>query len=146
MGGVRKNTQVAYVTPLPKRRKEAKCVGKKTRENRIKDERKRLAKVFENLQEDAKGLAEGLIDNMAYMRIELEDIRDDINKNGRVEMFRQGDQEPYERIRPVANDYNNLISKYTNAFKEVSRRLPDKAPVEQETDGFEDFVSGRDEV
>lgn len=121
-------------------------MGKKTRENRIKDERKRLAKVFENLQEDAKGLAEGLIDNMAYMRIELEDIRDDINKNGRVEMFRQGDQEPYERIRPVANDYNNLISKYTNAFKEVSRRLPDKAPVEQETDGFEDFVSGRDEV
>lgn len=121
-------------------------MGKKTRENRIKDEGKRLRKIFENLPEDVKGAAEVLIDNMAYMRIELEDARDDINKNGRVEMFKQGDQEPYERIRPVANDYNNLFSKYTNAFKEVCKKLPDKAPVEQESDGFESFVSGRDEI
>lgn len=121
-------------------------MGKKTKSSRIKAERKRLEKVTEDLPEKVKCAAAGILDEMAYMRIELEDTREDLNENGRTEMFSQGDQEPYERIRPKATDYNNLVGKYVNAFKEICKKIPEEKRKEQETDGFDAFVSGRDEV
>lgn len=121
-------------------------MAKKSKASRIKAERKRLAKVTEDLPDKVKCAAEGILDNMAYMRVELEDMREDFDENGRVELFSQGDQEPYERIRPMANDYNNVFGKYVTAFKEICKKLPEEKQKEQESDGFDDFVTGRDDL
>ena len=63
--------------------------------------------------------------------------------NGFVEMFRQGDQEPYERERPVARQYQQMNKNYQSIIKQLTDLLPKEVAKKAESDGFDDFVNRR---
>lgn len=113
----------------------------KTKEERIKAEERRLIKVYGDLKNEKKlKAAQGLIQRAAYMRVTLEDCETDILENGLTEKFSQGNQEPYDRKRPVADLYNSLNTSYQKIIKQLTDLLP--AEERAEADPFIAFISG----
>lgn len=122
-------------------------MAKKSKASRIKAEKKRLEENYAELSQSKKEVAQGLIERAAFMRIELEDLEADLAENGWVEKFSQGNQEPYDRARPQGQTYNAINGNYQKIIKQLDSMLPKEEPKTRENDdGFDDFVSGRDEV
>lgn len=78
------------------------------------------------------------------MRVQLKDLEKDINEKGFTELFSQGNQEPYMRQRPEANIYCSLNTSYQKIIKQLTDLFPKEELKKVESDGFDDFVSGRD--
>ena len=94
---------------------------------RIKKEERRLNQIFVSVPDNKKKTVEGLIKRAAFMRASLEDFEADLDQDGFVEMFRQGDrQEPYERKRPVADLYNTMNTSYQKIIKQLTDLLPEE--------------------
>lgn len=108
------------------------------KEKEIKKEISRLNRIFKDLDKNKKSTAEGLIQEAAFMRVTLKDLKDDINKNGAVDEMPQGE---YSILResPTVKTYNTMIQRYTSVTKELFNLLPKDTP-KQEDDGFESFV------
>lgn len=120
-------------------------LSKLDREKRIDAERKRLNTLFKNIDKRKRNVVQGLIERAAFMRVSLADLEEDINENGFVEQFSQGNQEPYERKRPAADQYNTMSTNYSKVIKQLSDLLPKEVGGISD-DGFESFVNGRAEV
>lgn len=110
----------------------------------IEKEIKRLTGIFKGLDIKKKNTTIGLIERAAFMRVQLKDLEKDINEKGFTELFSQGNQEPYMRQRPEANIYCSLNTSYQKIIKQLSDLLPKEELKKVESDGFDDFVSGRD--
>ena len=119
----------------------------KSKEERIKNELKRLNEIYKDIEPNKKNTVQGLIERCAYMRISLEDFEKDLDLNGFTEKFRQGLQEPYDRKRPVAEIYNSMNTSYQKAIKQLSDLLPKTNEMAiKDDDGFEKFVVNREEI
>lgn len=115
-----------------------------TKAERITREERRLKRNYKDIQKDKSSVVEGLIRRAAFMRATLEDMELDLDERGFVEMFAQGDQDPYERERPVARQYQQMNKNYQSIIKQLSDLLPKEPPKQKEDDGFESFVMARD--
>lgn len=113
-----------------------------TKESRIREEEDRLRKVYENLDSQKKIVAEGIIKRAAYLRVTLEDFEKDLDENGYTEPFRQGNQEPYDRKRPVADMYTSMNALYQKATKQLTDLLPKENPDKEVSDELMDFIGG----
>lgn len=118
----------------------------KLKEKAIKKEENRLKRIYKNIENNKKSTIEGLIQRAAFMRISLDEMEQDINENGFTEPFSQGKQEPYLRQRPVADIYNKMNTSYQKIIKQLTDLLPRADPKKDDTDEFEEFVCGRDEI
>ncbi|WP_303978827.1 hypothetical protein [Streptococcus danieliae] len=108
------------------------------REKLVKKELSRLRKLFVDIPENKKKVSEGLMIQAARLRILLNDLWQDISKNGDYELFSQSEnQEPYERERPAAKLYNSRDATYHKVIKQLIDLLPEEKQVDPEvvTDG-----------
>ena len=121
-------------------------MAKKSKKNRIKLERERLENLYGAMEPNRMALASGLMESAAFMRVELQDLAEDLQANGWTEMFSQGKQEPYARARPQGQAYNSTNSNYQKIIKQLDAMLPRQDAVAQgdPDDGFDVFVAGRD--
>ena len=115
-----------------------------TKEERVKKEEKRLLDIYKDIEPRRKATALGLIQRTAHMRITLEDLAADLDENGYVDWFSQGDQEPYERRRPTADVYNSMNTAYQKAIKQLTDLLPKANAPEPRSDGFDEFADRDD--
>lgn len=119
--------------------------AKITKRTKIKKENDRLRTRYKTLPEDTLDIIEGLIDRAAYMRVTIDEMEEDIDSKGRVEMFSQSEyQEPYERERPVVKQYIQMTRNYQSIIKQLDDKLP-KTIIETGGDDFDEFADGRDE-
>lgn len=110
----------------------------------IKKEIKRLDGILSNVDENKKSIVEGLIKRASFMRATLEEMEIDLNENGFTEMFSQSEnQDPYERVRPVATQYQTLNKNYQAIMKQLTDLLPKNQVGIAEDDGFDDFLNDR---
>jgi len=113
---------------------------------RISKEEKRLRRIYKKIDKDNKAIIDGLIQRAAYMRVILEDYEKDLDDGGYTEMFTQSiNTPPYERERPVARLYNTMNKNYQSIIKQLSDLVP-KHETKQKDDGFDNFVSGGDDM
>lgn len=117
-----------------------------TRDRRIAAEKRRLVAFYQDMDEAKKGIAAGLVERAAFMRVQCEDLERDLNENGWTEPFAQGNQDPYDRARPQGQTYHTLNANYQKIVKQLDAMLPRDTGQKPETDGFDEFVGGRDEV
>lgn len=110
----------------------------------IDKEKGRLSKNFAKISGKKKAVIKGLIERAAFMRVSLDNLELDLNEKGFVEQFSQGDQEPYDRKRPVADLYNTMNANYQKIIKQLTDLLPKESEI-QSDDGFDGFVSERDD-
>lgn len=125
----------------------AKDKNKSKREQAVEREVARLTKNFSTIDGKKRSIIRGLIDRAAFMRVSLNEMEDDLDKNGFTEMFSQGDQEPYERKRPTADLYNTMNANYQKIIKQLTDLAPKEEPKPQDAgDGFDEFVESREDA
>ena len=103
------------------------------KDDRIKAEISRLLKNYKDLPENKRTLALPLIERSAFMKIELEDLEEFLQKNGWSELFQQSDKVPaYQRARPEGNTYLTLNANYQKITNQLDKMLPNSSADESD--------------
>lgn len=108
------------------------------REKKIKQEINRIKKLYKDFSKDKAKVLEGLMNEAAFMKVTLEDMRKDLLKNGVTELFEQGEQ-CFNRERPEVKIYTNFIQKYSTVMKQLIDVLPVEIKKE-EADALMEFI------
>lgn len=110
-------------------------MAKKTRESRITSEKRRLEKIFSNIEDGKKQAVSGLIERAAFMRVQLEDLEIFLNANGWTELFSQSDRcAPYVRQRPEGQTYISLNAGYQKIIRQLADVVPDDSSKDAEAE------------
>ena len=108
------------------------------KDKKIKQEVNRLKKLYKEFPREKSKILEGLINEAAFMKLTLESLREDLNKNGLTELFEQGEQ-AFNRERPEAKQYTTFIQRYSQVMKQLIDLLPSEVK-KQEEDALMEFV------
>ena len=100
-----------------------------TKEQKIKKEIGRLKKLYKDMPEQTMKKVISLIENAAFMEITLQDLQDDINKNGAVSEYQNGENQFGTKESPEASIYNKMIKNLMGAIKQLTDLTP-QAPQE----------------
>lgn len=114
------------------------------RQESIEKEVKRLKKLYKDFPKAKKDAFEGLVQESAFVKVMLEEMRMDLLKNDMFEIFEQGSQK-FERERPQAKTYPTYLQKYAA----VQKQLIDLLPVEVqkvEKNALTDFMKKGNEI
>lgn len=91
----------------------------------VEEEITRLKQIFKNAPKDRLEVIDGLIIQASRLRVMLDYMWLDIQKNGDYAMFSQSDKtEPYERERPIARLYNTRDQSYQRVIKMLADLIP----------------------
>lgn len=117
----------------------------KTKEDLIKAEVARLKKIYKNVPGEKLDTVSGLIEDCAFMRVTLKELREDIDKFGVVDEMTQGE---YSILResPYVKTYHTMIQRYTTAIDKLLSLLPKEERKIAESDGFDDFINEREDI
>lgn len=103
------------------------------REERIKAEEKRIKKLYKDFPKSKRDFLDGLISSSAFLKVHLEDMQNDLLKNGMFEIFEQGSQR-FERERPQTKTYSTYIQKYAGVQKQLIDILPSEVQKKETND------------
>ena len=108
----------------------------------VKREINRLTKLFADIERNRRLTAKGMIEEAAYMRITLQELKKEIDKEGPIDEMSQGD---YSILRehPALKSYNTMVQRYTNIIDKLTSLHPKEVKVVKEDDGFNEFISSR---
>ena len=93
------------------------------KEKNIKQEINRIKKLYKDFPKEKSKVLEGLINESAFIKVSLEELRDNLLKNGFTEVFEQGEQR-FNRERPEVKIYTTFIQRYSNVMKQLIDLLP----------------------
>lgn len=101
-------------------------------DKQVMKERERLLEIYKDIPGDKLKVAEGLIIQASRLRVMLNYMWEDIQKNGEYDMFQQSDKAPpYERERPVARLYTTRDQSYQRVVKQLTDLLPKEQKEEE---------------
>lgn len=102
---------------------------------------KRLNRIYKSLPPNQYQIAQGLIVQAARLRVRLNQLWEDIQENGEIEMFSQSPStEPYERERPAAR----LFTATDKNYQSIIKQLNELCPASEEKDELSEFLKMRD--
>ena len=118
------------------------------KQRRIKKEINRLRKLFKDIDENKKKLVFTTIDDVAFMTITMQDLRENIVREGTTCTYKNGENQYGTKQSPDAQLYLQLSQKNTQAMKILVDCLPktEKIKASIQEDDFDDFVSGREDL
>ncbi len=97
---------------------------KKSKEQRIKDEKKKLKGIFEELEENKRNLVTPLIEKAAFMSIELDDLQETIEQEGWTSEYKNGENQYGTKKSPEAETYIALSKNYAAVIKQLTELVP----------------------
>ena len=100
--------------------------------NRITEENNRLSAIFEDLDENQREVAEGLIDQASFMLIVLQDLQKAINESGVVGEYKNGANQFGTKQSAELQAYNQTLRSYNAVIGKLLKIVPSK-PEKQET-------------
>ena len=103
---------------------EGMAARKKKKENRIKDEKKRLKEIFAELEENKRNLVTPLIEKAAFMSIELDDLQETIEQEGWTSEYKNGENQYGTKKSPEAETYIALSKNYAAVIKQLTELVP----------------------
>ncbi|WP_416729208.1 hypothetical protein [Fictibacillus sp. JL2B1089] len=118
-------------------------LSKKNQDELISEEMDRLLEVFSGLPNGKLKIAKRLIERIAFMKVTLEVLENNIKTKGPTYLFKNGSQKMHVE-NPAQKSYNTMINRYTSACEKLFNLLPrdvdeGKHEVVDEVDDFEDF-------
>lgn len=94
------------------------------KKSREQTEYERLAVLYEKIPANKRSLVEGLLWQAARLRISLDDLWEDIKKNGNTEMFKQAnDGVEFPRERPESKIFAIRDKNYLAIIKKLDELL-----------------------
>ena len=120
---------------------KSKEIGNKIKEKMIKNEIVRLTRIFKKIEKNKRLTTKGLIEEAAYMKATLKELKASIDESGPIDEMQQGE---YSILRehPALKAYNPMVQRYTTVIKELTNLLP-KEQIKELSDGFDEFVGDR---
>ena len=115
------------------------------KKKRIKKEVARLKRLFKEIDDNKKKLVFTTIDDVAFMTITMQDLRDDIIRDGTTVEYKNGENQYGTKQSPDAQLYLQLSQKQTQAMK-ILLPKDKKLEIKAQEDDFDEFVDGRDEI
>lgn len=111
-------------------------------QKKIENERKRLLNLFEDIPENKKALCEGLIDNAAFLRVQLNELQRDLLENGtRIESI-SGNGFKSMKDNPSGKLLTGCMAQYNSTIKMLLGLLPEG--VDSRKDELLTFLRGDD--
>ena len=112
------------------------------KEKEIKQEINRFNGFLKEIEPKVKKGVKSLIDNVAYMAVTLRELRGDINQEGLITEYQNGENQFGTKKSPKVEIYNTMVKNYTSSFKTLLDLLP-KNKEQIIDDGFEEFVESK---
>lgn len=108
------------------------------RNRKIKKEIEKLEKLFEKIDPSRKSLAEKLINNAAYMSVELEYLKEHNVEHGIKEVYMNGANQFGYKESVESKTYGTMIKNYSNIIKQLNDMLP-PTELKVDEDDFDNF-------
>lgn len=107
-------------------------------------ERLRLMAVYEHVPAARLAVAQGLIAQAARLRVQLDDLAEDIAAHGLTELFQQSEkQEPYTRERPASAIFVKFDKNYQTLMGKLDAMIPPPPESEEKkADKLSAFLDG----
>ena len=104
----------------------------------IKREVARLTNLFKDIERVRRLSTNGLIEEAAFMKATLLELKKEIDKAGPIDERPQGE---YSILRehPALKSYNTMVQRYAAILKQLTDLLPKEVQKEVD-DGFDDFL------
>lgn len=102
-------------------------MGKTTPKTRIKRTREKLENVFAELDEKRRKTAQSLIDNAAFMAVQLEDLSEKIMLEGPTCEYQNGENQWGTKKSPEVDVYNTMMKNFVTVIRTLCDMLPDGA-------------------
>lgn len=114
---------------------------------RIKKEANRLKRLFKDIDENKKKLVATTIDDIAFMTITMQDLRENIIIQGTTIKYQNGENQWGTKQSPDAQLYLQMSQKQTQAMKILMDCMPKTQKISKDPiDDFDDFVSEREDI
>lgn len=112
---------------------------------RIKKEINRLKRLFKDIDENKKKLVITTMEDVAFLTITMQDLRESIIRDGTTVEYKNGENQYGTKQSPDAQLYLQMSQKQTQAMKILIDCMPkSNTQITVKDDGFADFVNGRD--
>lgn len=105
---------------------------------KIRKETQKLKKLFKDLPDNKKKMAEKLIENASFMSITLDELKEDIKLYGVKETYVNGKDQFGFKESIESKTYNTMVKNYMNIIKQLNDMLPEEKKI-NENDEFERF-------
>lgn len=105
---------------------------------KIAKETNKFKKLFKELPENKKKMAEKLIENASFMSITLDELKEDIKIYGVKETYVNGKDQFGFKESIESKTYNAMVKNYMNIIKQLNDMLPEDKKI-NEDDEFERF-------
>ena len=113
-----------------------------TKDQRIRKEELRMKKILSSLDKETKNMASSLVKNAAFMAVTLEDLQEQINENGVISEYQNGENQWGTKKSPEIDVYNSLIRNYALIVKTLTSLVP-SGEQGQVKDGLMSFVMNK---
>lgn len=115
---------------------------------RINKELRRLKKLFNEIDENKKKLVQATMEDVAFLTVTMQDLRENINRDGTTVEYKNGENQYGTKQSPDAQLYLQMSQKQTQAMKILVDCMPKAVKIDDASkeDGFDDFVAGREDV
>ena len=104
------------------------------------EELKRLEKIFKDIRADRKETVKKLIENAAFMEIQLSVLQKQITEKGVVSEYQNGENQWGTKKSPEVEIYNTMVKNYTAVIKQLLELLPEGEGHEE--DELLSFING----
>ncbi len=107
-----------------------------SREERILNEIAKLMEIFRELPEKKLKLITPLIENACFMKVTLEDLRENIIQEGTKEKYQNSETQFGFKKSTSLSAYNSLIKNYTSTIDRLEKYLPPEAKKDSKLSEF----------
>ncbi len=115
---------------------------KKAEEKELKEQKiAELEQLFKDTAMEKQALVSSLIEQYAFMYVQLKKMNEIIEKEGPIEKFKQGKQQ-FMREQPALKSYNTTMKTYNATTKQLSEFLPPGKQIQKD----DEFQSYKDRV
>lgn len=114
---------------------------------RINKELRRLKKLFGEIDENKKKLVQATMEDVAFLTVTMQDLRENINRDGTTVEYKNGENQFGTKQSPDAQLYLQMSQKQTQAMKILVDCMPKTIKMDSgKEDDFDNFVSSREDV
>lgn len=113
---------------------------------RIKKEKARLRRLFKDIDDKKKKLVDTTIEDVAFMTVTMQDLREEITRDGTTATYKNGENQYGTKQSPASQIYLQMSQKQTQAMKILVDCLPKNVKPIAKEDDFDKFVKGREDV
>lgn len=120
----------------------AKVQKEKTREEKVASEYRRISKALKSISEDKQNVAKKLMEEAAYLTQIIADSRKEIDENGIIETYQNGENQSGRKKNPAVEIYDRAVNSYSKIIKQLTDLMPDTAAAQSAGATLRAFIDG----